>query len=133
MIGSTSKTFRVALIPGDGIGKEVVPPAVEVLEAVGRRRGFGFEWTELDWGCQRFLSKGAMMPADGPAQLRDQDAILLGAVGAPEVPDHVSLWGMLLPLRRELRQYVNLRPVRLLAGVRSPLADRKPEEIDFAI
>ena len=74
-----------------------------------------------------------MMPADGPQQLKDQDAILLGAVGMPEVPDHISLWGMLLPLRRELRQYVNLRPVKLFPGVRSPLADRKPEEIDFVV
>ena len=129
------KQFHVALIPGDGIGKEVVPPAVDVLEAVGRRHGFGFHWTEHDWGCDRFL---ALRDLDAgrwhcPSP-QTQDAILLGAVGAPEVPDHVSLWGMLIPLRRELRQYVNLRPVRLLArAIRSPLADRKPEEIDFLI
>jgi tartrate dehydrogenase/decarboxylase / D-malate dehydrogenase len=129
----SSKTYRIALIPGDGIGKEVVPPAVDVLEAAGRRFGFGFAWTEFDWGCARFLRSGEMMPADGPLQLRDQNAILLGAVGLPEVPDHVSLWGMLIPLRRELRQYVNLRPVRLLPGVRTPLANRRPEEIDFVI
>ena len=127
------KQFHVALIPGDGIGKEVVPPAVDVLEAVGRRHGFGFHWTEHDWGCDRLLRCGTLMPADGIAQVRGADAILLGAVGAPEVPDHVSLWGMLIPLRRELRQYVNLRPVRLLPGIRSPLADRKPEEINFLI
>jgi tartrate dehydrogenase/decarboxylase / D-malate dehydrogenase len=125
--------FRIALVPGDGIGKEVVPPAVEVLEAVGRRHGFGFIWTELDWGCERLLRSGDLLPADGITQLNDQDALLLGAIGAPEVPDHISLWGLLIPLRRELRQYVNLRPVRLLPGVRTPLADRRPEEIDFVI
>ena len=128
-----TKTYRVALIPGDGIGKEVVPPAVEVLEAAGRRFGFGFVWTPYDWGCERFRRTGEMMPVDGPMQMREHDAILLGAVGLPEVPDHVSLWGMLIPLRRELRQYVNLRPVRLLRGVRTPLADRRPDEIDFII
>jgi len=128
-----TKTYRIALIPGDGIGKEVVPPAIDVLEAAGRRFGFGFVWTPYDWGCERFRRTGEMMPANGPAQMREHDAILLGAVGLPEVPDHVSLWGMLIPLRRELRQYVNLRPVRLLRGVRTPLADRRPEEIDFII
>ena len=127
------KTYRVALIPGDGIGREVVPQAVDVLEAAGRRFGFAFAWTELDWGCERFRRSGQMMPADGPTQLRNHDAILLGAVGLPDVPDHISLWEMLIPLRRELRQYVNLRPVRLLPGVRSPLANRRPEEIDFVI
>ena len=133
MTSRSQTAYRIALIPGDGIGKEVVPPAVEVLEAVGRRHGFGFQWTELDWGCDRLARTGQMMPADGPQQLKDQDAILLGAVGMPDVPDHISLWGMLLPLRRELRQYVNLRPVKLFPGVRSPLADRKPEEIDFVV
>src|SRR5262245_26502092 len=124
-------TYRVALIPGDGIGKEVIPPAVEILETVGRRHGFAFQWTHYDWGCERLIRTGEMLPADGVLQLRDQDAILLGAVGAPEVPDHVSLWGMLLPIRRELRQYVNLRPVKLFRGVKTPLANRSPGEIDF--
>jgi tartrate dehydrogenase/decarboxylase / D-malate dehydrogenase len=133
MNSRSQKQFRIALIPGDGIGKEVVPPAVDVLEASGRRHGFGFTWTEHDWGCDRFLRCGTLMPADGIEQIRNQDALLFGAVGAPEVPDHISLWGLLIPLRRELRQYVNLRPVRLLSGVRSPLADRKPEEINFLI
>jgi tartrate dehydrogenase/decarboxylase/D-malate dehydrogenase len=127
------KLYRIALIPGDGIGREVVPPAVDVLEAVGRRNDFGFTWTELDWGCDRLLSRGDTMPTDGIEQVKHHDAILLGAVGSPNVPDHLSLWGMLIPLRRELRQYVNLRPVKLLRGIRSPLADRKPEEIDFLI
>jgi len=133
MAGRSAKTYRIALIPGDGIGKEVMPPAVSILEEVGNRHGFVFKWTEYDWGCERLLRRGELIPADGIEQLRDHDAILLGAVGAPEVPDHVSLWGMLLPIRRELRQYVNLRPVRLLPGIRSPLADRRPEEIDFIV
>lgn len=133
MTSPAPKIYRIALLPGDGIGKEVVPSAVEVLEAVGRRYDIGFTWTPYDWGCERFLREGAMMPDDGIAQVRDQDALLLGAVGAPGVPDHVSLWGMLIPLRRELRQYVNLRPVRLLPGIRSPLTDRRPEDIDFLV
>ncbi len=126
-------TYRIALIPGDGIGKEVLPAAVEVLEAVGRLHEFKFSWIELDWGCERLLNTGSLLPVDGIAQLKQYDAILLGAVGHPAVPDHVSLWGLLVPLRRELRQYINLRPVRLLSGVRSPLANRAPGEIDLVI
>lgn len=133
MTEDRARSYRIALLPGDGIGKEVVPVAVEILEAAGRRHGFSFAWSEYDWGCERFLREGAMMPDDAIAQLRPLDGILLGAVGAPEVPDHVSLWGMLIPLRREFRQYINLRPVRLLPGVRTPLADRRPEDIDFLV
>src|SRR5215471_8936539 len=133
MTARSPKNYRIALIPGDGIGKEVIPPAVSILTAVGSRHGFGFEWTEFDWGCERLLRSGEIMPADGVEQLKDHDAILLGAVGAPEVPDHISLWGMLLPIRRQLRQYVNLRPVRLLPGIQSPLANRRPDEIDFVV
>lgn len=127
------QSYRIALLPGDGIGKEVMPPAVDVLETVGRRFGFEFKWTEFDWGCERLLRTGSMMPADGLAQLRDFDAILLGAVGWPGVPDHVSLWGLLVPIRREFRQYVNLRPVRLYPGLKSPLVGRRPEDINFVI
>jgi tartrate dehydrogenase/decarboxylase/D-malate dehydrogenase len=90
----------IALIPGDGIGREVVPAAVAVLEAVGRKHGVGFTFREYDWSCERFAKTGAMMPEDGVEQVRSADAILLGAVGWPGVPDHVSLWGLLLPLRR---------------------------------
>jgi tartrate dehydrogenase/decarboxylase/D-malate dehydrogenase len=133
MSSSSNRIFQIAVLPGDGIGHEVMPPAIDVLEAVGRRHGFGFRWTEHDWGCARYLSTGAMMPADGIAQVRHCDAILLGAVGAPEVPDHVSLWGMLIPLRRDLRQYACVRPVRLLQGVTSPLANRRPEDIDILV
>jgi tartrate dehydrogenase/decarboxylase/D-malate dehydrogenase len=124
---------RIAVIPGDGIGKEVVPEGQRVLEAAARRFGFELAWTEFDWSCERFAKTGRMMPEDGLEQLAACDAIFLGAVGAPGVPDHVSLWGLLIPIRRTFRQYVNLRPVRLLRGVRSPLADRSPAEIDMVI
>jgi tartrate dehydrogenase/decarboxylase/D-malate dehydrogenase len=124
---------RIAVIPGDGIGNEVVPEGQRVLEAAARRFGFELAWTELDWSCERFRKTGRMMPEDGLEQLRACDAIFLGAVGAPGVPDHVSLWGLLIPIRRTFRQYVNLRPVRLLKGVRTPLADRSPAEIDMVI
>jgi tartrate dehydrogenase/decarboxylase/D-malate dehydrogenase len=124
---------RIAVIPGDGIGKEVVPEGQRVLEAAARRFGFELAWTEFDWSCQRFAKTGRMMPEDGLEQLSACDAIFLGAVGAPGVPDHVSLWGLLIPIRRTFQQYVNLRPVRLLKGVRTPLADRSPAEIDMVI
>ena len=133
MTGNSNRVFDVAVLPGDGIGREVMPPALEMLEVVGGRHGFGFNWMEHDWSCDRFLKTGAMMPEDGVAQVRHKDAILLGAVGAPEVPDHVSLWGMLIPLRRELQQYACLRPVRLLKGITSPLANRTPDDIDFLV
>jgi tartrate dehydrogenase/decarboxylase / D-malate dehydrogenase len=126
-------TYKIALIPGDGIGREVIPEGVRVLEALGRDFGFGLDFEPFDYCCQRYLDEGAMMPQDGIARLSHFDAIFLGAVGAPGVPDHVSLWGLLIPIRRSFDQYVNLRPVRLLPGVRSPLADRKPEEIDFVV
>jgi tartrate dehydrogenase/decarboxylase/D-malate dehydrogenase len=124
---------RIAVIPGDGIGNEVVPEGQRVLEAAARRFGFELAWSEFDWSCERFKKTGRMMPEDGLDQLRACEAIFLGAVGAPGVPDHVSLWGLLIPIRRTFRQYVNLRPVRLLKGVRSPLADRSPAEIDMVI
>src|SRR2546421_5431186 len=113
------KTFRVAVIPGDGIGKEVVPEGIRVLEAAGKRFGFGFEWREFDWSCERYTKTGTMMPADGLEQLRPFDAIFLGAVGHPSVADHISLWGLLIPIRRGFPQYINLRPVRFLEGIES--------------
>jgi tartrate dehydrogenase/decarboxylase/D-malate dehydrogenase len=124
---------RIAVIPGDGIGKEVVPEGIRVLEAAGRRYGFDFEWTSFDWSCEVYARTGRMMPEDGLDQLRDFEAIYLGAVGFPGVPDHVSLWGLLIPIRRGFRQYVNLRPVRLVQGVISPLVGRTPADIDFVI
>jgi tartrate dehydrogenase/decarboxylase / D-malate dehydrogenase len=124
---------RIAVIPGDGIGKEVVPEGMRVLEAAGRRFGFELEWTTFDWSCERYAKIGSMMPEDGLEQLRKFEAIFLGAVGFPGVPDHVSLWGLLIPIRRGFQQYVNLRPVRLLPGVRSPLAGRSSADIDMVI
>jgi tartrate dehydrogenase/decarboxylase / D-malate dehydrogenase len=121
------KIYRVAVIPGDGIGSEVMPEALHVLEAVARRHGFGLEHRLFDWSCATYVKTGRMMPVDGIDQLRPHDAILLGAVGFPGVPDHLSLWGLLIPIRREFDQYVNLRPVRLLPGVRSPLRDGRPD------
>jgi len=126
-------THRIAVIPGDGIGKEVVPEGMRVLEAAGRRFGFTFDWTTFDWSCERYVKTGSMMPADGLDQLRAFDAIFLGAVGFPGVPDHVSLWGLLIPIRRGFQQYINLRPVRLLDGARSPLQGRTPADIDMVI
>ena len=124
---------RIAVIPGDGIGKEVVPEGIRVLDAAGRRFGIEFEWDHLDWSCETYKQTGRMMPADGLERIAGHDAIFLGAVGFPGVPDHISLWGLLIPIRRQFRQYVNLRPVRLLEGVRSPLAGVKPGDIDFWI
>src|SRR5690554_3509298 len=126
-------SYRIALIPGDGIGQEVIPEGVRVLQALAGDFGFALEFAEFPYSCQHYLDHGAMMPPDGIEQLSRFDAIFLGAVGAPGVADHVSLWGLLVPIRREFDQYVNLRPVKLLPGVRSPLADRKPEEIDFVV
>lgn len=124
---------RIAVIPGDGIGKEVLPEGMRVLEAAGRRFSFELEWRLFDWSCERYAKTGQMMPDDGLDQLRAFEAIYLGAVGWPGVPDHVSLWGLLIPIRRGFHQYVNLRPVRLLRGVRSPLRDRGPADIDMLI
>jgi tartrate dehydrogenase/decarboxylase / D-malate dehydrogenase len=125
------KTFNIAVIPGDGIGKEIVPEGIRVLDAAARRFGFQFNWREFDWGCETYTRTGEMMPSDGIDQLSRFDSIFLGAVGYPGVPDHISLWGLLIPIRRRFRQYVNLRPVVLLEGVESPL--RQPGVIDFAI
>src|SRR2546428_3512048 len=127
------KTFNVAVIAGDGIGKEVVPEGIRVLQAAGKRFGFQLRWHEFDWSCETYVKTGNMMPLDGLRQLRPFDAIFLGAVGHPSVPDHVSLWGLLIPIRRTFRQYVNLRPVRLLEGIVTPLKDWKPGQIDFCI
>jgi len=123
----------IAVIPGDGIGKEVIPEGMRALDHAGRRFGVEFAWQSFDWSCETYLKTGRMMPADGIAILRGFDAIFLGAVGFPGVPDHVSLWGLLIPVRRAFDQYVNLRPVRLLPGLKSPLAGRGPADIDFMI
>ena len=128
-----SSGYQVAVIPGDGIGKEVVPEGIKVLEAVSRVFDISFEWKHFDWSCERYLESGAMMPADGIRQLSCFDAIFLGAVGFPPVLDHVSLWGLLIPIRREFQQYINLRPVRLFEGMQCPLVGKKPGDIDFYV
>jgi tartrate dehydrogenase/decarboxylase/D-malate dehydrogenase len=127
------KTFNIAVIAGDGIGKEVVPEGIRALEAAGRRFNFQMHWHAFDWSCETYIHTGKMMPDDGLRQLRPFDAIFLGAVGHPSVPDHVSLWGLLIPIRRAFRQYVNLRPVRLFDGIESPLKKWKAGQIDFTI
>ena len=128
-----TNTYRIVVIPGDGIGNEVMPEAIKVLEVLAGRYDFNFVFEEKDWSCERFHKTGAMMPEDGLEQISKHDSILLGAVGFPGVPDHVSLWGLLIPLRREFHQYVNIRPVRLFEGMPCPLAGRKPGDIDFII
>ncbi len=125
--------YKIAVIPGDGIGKEVVPEGIRVMEAVGHKHDLSFVWDEFDWSCEVYAKTGQMMPDDGLNQIRHHDAIFLGAVGFPGVLDHVSLWGLLIPIRREFQQYVNLRPVRLFEGVPCPLVGRKPGDIDFYV
>ena len=127
------KTYRIAVIPGDGIGKEVVPEGIRVLDAVGPKFGIEFDWDDFDWSCETYLATGRMMPEDGIAQIAGHDAIYLGAVGFPGVADHQSLWGLLIPIRRQFDQYINLRPVRLFEGVPCPLAGRSAGDIDFWI
>jgi tartrate dehydrogenase/decarboxylase/D-malate dehydrogenase len=127
------KLLKIAVIPGDGIGKEVIPVGIRALETAGNKHGVSFEWTEFDWSCETYHKTGSMMPQDGIEQLRRFDAIYLGAVGYPGVPDNISLWGLLIPIRRKFDQYVNLRPVRLFEGVPCPLVGKKPGDIDFFV
>jgi tartrate dehydrogenase/decarboxylase / D-malate dehydrogenase len=122
---------RIAVLPGDGIGQEVTPAAMHVLDAVSGRAGITLDRVEHPWGCAFYRETGRMMPADGLDQLRSADAIYLGAVGDPAVPDHVSVWELILPIRQRFEQYVNLRPMRLLPGVSCPLAGRTPADIDM--
>jgi tartrate dehydrogenase/decarboxylase/D-malate dehydrogenase len=126
-------TYRIALIPGDGIGKEVVPEGVRVLETLVVDHGFEVQFQEFPYSCEYYVKHGVMMPPDALDQLSRFDAILLGAVGEPRLPDHISLWGLLIPIRRGFDQYVNLRPVRLLPGIESPLANRGPLDLDFYV
>ena len=125
------RNYKIAVIAGDGIGKEVTPVAINVLDRAAQLFGFGFSWDEFPWSCEYYAKHGQMMPDDGLDTIRNHDAIFLGAVGYPGVPDHISLWGLLLPIRREFEQYVNLRPVRLMPGMNSPLA--APGAIDMMI
>ncbi len=129
-----SPRYRIAVIPGDGIGKEVMPEGQRVLEAAARRFGFALDWDELPWSCDYYAKHGRMMAEDWFERLRGHAAMYFGAVGWPaSVPDHISLWGSLIQWRRGFDQYVNLRPCRLMSGVPSPLANRRPGDIDFVV
>ena len=125
--------YSIALIPGDGIGREVVPEGVRTMEALAKKFGFEVSFAEFPFSCQYYIENGVMMPPDGLEALESFDTILLGAVGDPGVPDHVSLWGLLLPIRRSFDQYVSLRPVRLLPGIKTPLANRSSDDINFVV
>jgi tartrate dehydrogenase/decarboxylase / D-malate dehydrogenase len=127
------KKFRIAVIPGDGIGQEVVPEGIRVIDAVAEKAGIQFEWQQFPWSCAFYKETGRMMPEAGLEQIRHHDAIFLGAVGFPGVPDHVSLWGLLIPIRRAFEQYANVRPVKLMPGIQSPLRNRDNRDIDFII
>ncbi|CCH80224.1 putative tartrate dehydrogenase [Nostocoides japonicum T1-X7] len=128
---STQRTYTIDVIAGDGIGQEVIPPAIRCVDALGARHGYSVVWRERDWGSDYYFTHRRMMPVDGIEQLADGDAILLGAVGHPDLPDHETLWGLLIPIRREFLQYINLRPVRILPGVVSPL--RKVTDLDIVV
>lgn len=126
--------YSIALIPGDGIGVDVIREGQKVLKALCEiDGGLKIEYNHFDWSCEYYAKHGKMMPDDGLEQLRSFDSIYLGAVGYPGVPDHVSLWGLLLPIRRAFRQYINIRPVKLLRGIQSPLAGRGADDLDFIV
>ncbi len=125
------KSYRIAAIPGDGIGNEVIPAGIEVLDALAAKEGFRLAFERFDWGSDRYRNTGAYIPDGGLERLKTFDAIFFGAVGAPEVPDHISLWGLRLPICQGFDQYANVRPSRVLPGVTSPLAGGK--DIDWVI
>lgn len=128
---ATNRTYRIAVIAGDGIGREVIPAGIEVLRHAVRAEQCTLEFTDFPWGCDYYLQTGMMMSADALDRLQDFDAIYLGAVGAPGVADHVSVWELILPIRQRFDQYVNLRPMQLLPGVKGPLAGREPQDVDM--
>ena len=128
------KHYAIAVIAGDGIGPEVMEQGLHVLRTLERvHGGISFETTAFDWNCRYYLRHGMMMPADGLEILKDFDAILLGAIGSPDVPDHISVWELILPIRRTFQQYVNLRPIKLLRGLASPLRGKGHEQLDFVV
>lgn len=125
-------TYRLSIVPGDGVGREVVPEGLKAVRAAADVTGsFDFETVEYPWSCEYYAANGVMMDADALERMRDSEAIYLGAIGFPGVPDHVSLWEMLLPIRQQFDLYINLRPIRLLPGISGPLRDRGPEDVDF--
>ena len=128
------KTYRIATIPGDGIGKEVIPAGRQVLEALAAAgAGFGLAFTDFDWGGDHYRRHGLMMPADGLAALRDMDAILFGSAGDPDIPDHITLWGLRLKICQGFDQYANVRPTRILPGIDAPLKRCRPQDLDWVI
>ena len=128
------KNYRIAAIPADGIGPEVIAAGLQALDALAQRDGgFTFDVTEFDWGSDRYKKTGALMPEDGRDQIKDFDAIFFGAVGAPDVPDHVTLWGLRLPICQGFDQYANVRPTKILPGITSPLAGVGPGDLDWVI
>jgi tartrate dehydrogenase/decarboxylase/D-malate dehydrogenase len=128
------KTYKIASIPGDGIGVEVIDAGLRVLHALAERDGgFALDVTSFDWGSDRYKREGALMPADGAQDLRDYDAIFFGAVGAPDLPDHLTLWGLRLNICQPLDQYANVRPTRILPGIKSPLAGVTAKDLDWVI
>jgi tartrate dehydrogenase/decarboxylase/D-malate dehydrogenase len=127
------KSYRVATISGDGIGKEVVPEGIRVVDAAAKKAGIRLDWEMFPWSCEYYNETGKMMPEDGLDRIRNHDAIFLGAIGFPSVPDHISLWGLLIPIRRAFQQYANIRPVRLMPGIQSPLRNRESGSINFVI
>ena len=133
MTNSKNRNYKIATIPGDGIGKEVVPEGIKAVETAARKFGFSVSWKNFDWSCETYAKTGRMMPEDGLEQMRPYDAVFLGAVGYPGVPDHVSLWGLLIPIRRGFHQYVNLRPVKLLQGMQATVKNFEPGSIDFYV
>ncbi len=126
-----SHTYKIAVIAGDGIGKEVVPAGLAAIDKATRNAGVSLQLTDLPWGCDYYTRYKKMMDEDGFERLATFDAIYLGAIGSPAVPDHIAVWDLLLPLRQRFQQYVNLRPMRLLPGLVSPLANRGPADIDM--
>ncbi|WP_409300337.1 tartrate dehydrogenase [Peribacillus sp. SCS-155] len=128
------RKYSIALIPGDGIGVDVIREGRKVLDTICELDGgIKLEYEEFDWSCEYYLKNGRMMPENGLEILKDFNSIYLGAVGYPGVPDHVSLWGLLLPIRRQFQQYINIRPVKLLRGLKSPLANRGADDLDFVV
>src|SRR4051812_15089149 len=126
-----STSYKIAVIAGDGIGREVIPAGIAALEAATRGAGISLSFIELPWGCDYYVKHGRMMDDDGFERVASFDAIYLGAIGSPTVPDHIAVWDLLLPLRQRFQQYVNLRPMRLLPGLTSPLANRAASDIDI--